>query len=171
MFCQNCGAFDTEEASFCYRCGESLSEVPKNARLAHLRIWERVPFVQGVNLFRAFLDSSFQPYSLKRIRVLYRLSVLSIVLSAVLFIVLGFESSERFGLISLLMIVILAFLFVAMCSRIIFELGPINSRAGNPSLPGPDNPESKDQIEWNIKNDSGFPASLCQDEEGNYRYH
>ncbi len=151
MFCQNCGAFDTEEAKFCSRCGESLSEVPRRERLPHLRIWKSGAFVQGFDFFRVFLDFSSHPSSLKTIKFLYRLSILSAVLSAFLFIVIGFETSERFGLITLLMIVTLAFLFVVMCSRIILGLGSIISRMENLKPPRADNLESKDQIEWNIE--------------------
>jgi hypothetical protein len=151
MFCQNCGAFDTEEAKFCSRCGESLSEATRRGRLPHLRIWESGAFVKGFDFFRVFLDLSSHPSSLKTIRFLYRLSILSVVLSAFLFIVIGFESSERFGLITLLMIAALAFLFVVMCSRIVLELGSIISRMENPKTARADNLESKDQIEWNIE--------------------
>jgi len=151
MFCQNCGAFDTEEAKFCSRCGESASEATRRGRLPHLRIWESGAFVKGFDFFRVFLDLSSHPSSLKTIRFLYRLSILSVVLSAFLFIVIGFESSERFGLITLLMIAALAFLFVVMRSRIFLELGSIISRMENPKTARADNLESKDQIEWNIE--------------------
>ena len=130
MFCENCGAFDTEEANFCSRCGESLSEGPRRERFAHLRNWGK-----GV----------------KRIGFLYRLSILSVLLCAFLFIVMGFGPLPRFGVIILLMMVILAFLLMVMCSRIVLELGSVVSRMENLKTPMAEKLEPKDQIEWNIE--------------------
>jgi hypothetical protein len=74
-----------------------------------------------------------------------------VVLFAFLFIVVDVGASQRFGQITLLMIVTLAFLFMVMCSRIILELGSVISRMEIPKPPMVEKLESKDQIEWNIE--------------------
>ena len=151
MFCENCGAFDTEEANFCSRCGESLSEGPRRERFAHLRNWGKGVFLQGLYFIRVLLDFSFHQPFLKRIGFLYRLSILSVLLFAFLVIVMGFEPTPRFGMIILLMMVTLAFLLMVMCSRIVLELGSVISRMESLKTPTAEKLEPKDQIEWNIE--------------------
>jgi hypothetical protein len=151
MFCQNCGAFDTDEAKFCSLCGESLSEVPRRKKFSHLRIWKSGAFLQGLNFFRVLLDFSFHQSFLEKIRVLYRLSIFSAVLFALLFVLMGFGISRRFGLFTFLMIAFLAFLFMATWSRVILELVSVISRMENRKTPMGEKSESRDQIEWNIE--------------------
>ena len=151
MFCQNCGAFDTDEAKFCSLCGESLSEVPRKERFPHLRIWKSGAFLEGLNFFRVLLDFSFHRSSSKMIGFLYRLSILSAALFALLFVVMSFQTSERFGLFTLLMIASLTFLFMVMCSRVILELVSVISRMESRKTPIGEKLESRDQIEWNIE--------------------
>jgi hypothetical protein len=152
MFCQNCGAFDTDEARFCSRCGESLSEVPGKETSSHLRTRGGNVFRGGGGFFRGLRD--FQPPSLGRIRFLCKLFIPFLALFAFLFIVTGFQTSQGFGLITLLLIVALAFLFMAMCDRFILELDSILARTEShrpPAAEALDSKDQKDWIEWNIE--------------------
>jgi hypothetical protein len=151
MFCQNCGAFDTDEAKFCSQCGESLSEVPRKERFPHLRIWKSGAFLEGLNFFRVLIDFSFHQSFSKKISVLYKLSIFSAVFFALLFVLMGFGISRRFGLFTFLMIAFLTFLFMATWSRIILELVSVISRMENRKTPMAEKSESRDQIEWNIE--------------------
>jgi hypothetical protein len=136
MFCQNCSAFDTDDARFCSRCGESLIEVQKKERFLHLRIWKRRAFLQGLNFVRVLFNFSFHPSSSKMIGFLYRISILSATLFALPFVIMSFQTSQRFGLFTLLMIASLTFLFMVMCTRVILELFTVILRIENhkPSL-------------------------------------
>jgi hypothetical protein len=151
MFCQNCGAFDTDEAKFCSQCGESLSEVPRKERFPRLRIWKSRAFLGGLNFFRVFLDFSFHQSFSKKIGVLYKLSILLAVFFGLLFVLTGFGISRRFGLFTFLMIAFLTFLFMATWSRVILELASVISRMETRKAPTGEKLESRDQIEWNIE--------------------
>ena len=150
MFCQNCGAFDTDEAKFCSLCGESLIEVPRKERFLLLRIWKSKAFLERLNFFRVLLDFSIHQSFSKKIRVFYRLSIFSAVLFALLFVLMGFGISRRFGLFTFLMIAFLAFLFMVTWSRIILELVSVISHLESRKTPMGEKLESRDQIEWNI---------------------
>jgi hypothetical protein len=152
MFCQNCGAFDTDEAKFCSRCGESLSEAPKRERFPLLRIWKCEAFRGWAGSLMSLSDS--HQASLRMLRSFCGLFILSAALFAFLIIVTGSGSGLRVGLITLLMFGIVAFLFMVMCGRILRELDSVTSRVGNPGTSMAEKPESqdqKDQIEWNIE--------------------
>jgi glucan phosphoethanolaminetransferase (alkaline phosphatase superfamily) len=151
MFCQNCGAFDTEEAKFCSQCGESLNEVPRKEKFPRLRIWRSRAFLEGVNFFRALFDFSFHQSFSKKIRVLYKLSLFSAFFFALLFILMGFGISQRFGLFTFLMIAFLTFLFMATWSRVILELVSAISHMETRKTPASEKLEPRDQIEWNIE--------------------
>jgi hypothetical protein len=152
MFCQNCGAFDTDEAKFCSRCGESLSEAPKRERFPLLRIWKCDAF-RGLSGPLGLLPDSHQG-SLRKIRSLCGLFILSVALFAFLIIVTGSGTGLRVGLITFPMIGILAVLFMVVCGRILRESDSAISRVENPQPSRAEKPESqdqKDQIEWNIE--------------------
>ncbi|MGQ9645168.1 MAG: DUF4282 domain-containing protein [Thermodesulfobacteriota bacterium] len=151
MFCQNCGAFDTEEAKFCSQCGESLSEVPRKEKFPHLHIWRSRTFLEGLHFFRVLFDFSFHQSFSKKIRVLYKLSLFSAVFFALLFILMGFGISRRFGLFTFLMIAFLTFLFMATWSRVILELVSAISHMETRKTPTSETLEPRDQIEWNIE--------------------
>jgi hypothetical protein len=151
MFCQNCGAFDTDEAKFCSQCGESLSEVPRKKRFPHLQIWKTGTFLEGLNFFKVLLDFSFHQSFSKKIGVLYKLSIFSAVLFAFLFMLMGFVTSRWFGLFTFLMIAFLTFLFMVTWSRVILELISAISRMESRKTPVGEKLESRDQIEWNIE--------------------
>jgi len=151
MFCQNCSAFDTDDAKFCSQCGESLTEVPKKERFPHLRIWKRRAFLQGLNFIRVLFNASSHPSSSRKIGILYRLSILMPALFVLLFMVMSMQSSQRFGLFILLMIASLTFLFMVMCSRLILELVLVILRTENHKAPLAKKMESRDQIEWNVE--------------------
>ena len=87
----------------------------------------------------------------KKIRVLYKLSIVSVVLFALLFFFMGFGISRRSGLFTFLMTAFLAFLFMVTWSRVILELVSVISRMENRKTPIGEKLESRDQIEWNIE--------------------
>jgi hypothetical protein len=151
MFCQNCGAFDTDEAKFCSLCGESLSEVPRRERFPHLRIWKSKAFLKGLNFFKVLLDFSFHQSFSKKIGVFYKLSIFSAILLALLIVLMGFGISRRFGLITFVMIALLVFLFMVAWSRVILELVSVISRMESRKTPMGEKLESRDQIEWNTE--------------------
>ena len=151
MFCQNCGAFDTEEAKFCSQCGESLSEVPRKERFPRLRIWKSRAFLGGLNFFKVLFDFSFHQSFSKKIRVLYKLSIFSSVFFALLFVLMGFGISRQFGLFTFLMIAFLTFLFMATWSRVILELVSVITHMETRKTPAIEKLEPRDQIEWNIE--------------------
>jgi hypothetical protein len=151
MFCQNCGAFDTGEAKFCSQCGESLTEVPRRKRFFQLRISKSGAFLEGLNFFRVLFDFSFHQSFSRKIGTLYKLSIFSAVLFALLFVLMGFVTSRRFGLFTFLMIAFLTFLFMVTWSRVILELVSVISRMEGRKTPMGEKSESRDQIEWNIE--------------------
>jgi len=151
MFCQNCSAFDRDDAKFCSQCGESLSEVPRREGFLHLRTRKSRVFSQGLDFFRVLLDFPFQHSSFKMIGFLYRMSILSAFLFALLFVVISSQTSQRFGLFTLVMIASLAFLFMVTCSRVILELVLVIFRTADHKTRLAEKLESKDQIEWNVK--------------------
>jgi hypothetical protein len=151
MFCQNCGAFDTDEAKFCSQCGESLSEIPRKRRFPRLRIWTSRAFLEGLNFFRPLLGFSFPQSFSRKIGVLYKLSVFLAVFFGLLFVLMGFGISRRFGLFTFLMIAFVTFLFMATWSRVILELVSVISRMESHKTPMGEKSESIDQIEWNIE--------------------
>ena len=151
MFCQNCGAFDTDEAKYCSLCGESLSQVPRRERFPHLRIWKSGAFLVGLNFFRVLLDFSFHQSFSRKLGILYKLSIFSAVLFALLFLLMGFVTSRWFGLFTFLMIAFLTFLFMVTWSRVILELVSVISRMESRKTPMAEKLESRDQIEWNIE--------------------
>jgi hypothetical protein len=69
------------------------------------------------------------------IRYLCRLSILSAALFALLFVVMSFQTSQRFRPFTLLMIASLIFLFMVMCSRVILELLTVILRIENHKPP------------------------------------
>jgi hypothetical protein len=151
MFCQNCGAFDTGEAKFCSQCGESLSEVARKERFPRLRIWKSRAFLGGLNFFRVLFDFSFHQSFSRKIGVLYKLSIFLAVFSGLLFVLMGFGISPRFGLFTFLTIAFLTFLFIAMWGRLILELVSVISHIEIQKGPTSEKLESRDQIEWNIE--------------------
>jgi hypothetical protein len=150
MFCQNCSAFDTDDAKFCSQCGESLIEIPRKERSLGFRIWKSRAFLQGLNLFTILLDFSFHRSSSRMIRFLYKLSVVTAVLFALLLVVMSFQTSSRFGLFTILIIAFLTFLYMVTCSRVILESFLVIFRMGNHKTPTPEKSESQDPIDWDI---------------------
>jgi hypothetical protein len=150
MFCQNCSAFDTDDAKFCSQCGESLIEIPRRERFLHLRIWKRRAFLQVSNFLKVLLDFSFHRSSSKMIGFLYRLSILWAVLLVLLFVLVSLQAQQRYGLLIILMIASLTFLFMVMCSRIILESFLVIFHIANDKTLRGEKSESRDQIDWNI---------------------
>jgi hypothetical protein len=150
MFCQNCSAFDTDDAKFCSQCGESLIEIPRRERFLHLRTWKRRAFLQVLNFFRVLLDFSFHRSSSKMIGFLYRLSILWAVLLLLLFVLMSLQIQQPYGLLIILMIASLTFLFMVMGSRVILESFLVIFHMANDRPLAGEKLESRDRIDWNI---------------------
>jgi hypothetical protein len=150
MFCQNCSAFDTDDAKFCSQCGESLIGIQGRERFPHLRIWKSRAFLRVLNFIKVLLDFSFHPSSLKKIGFLYRLSILLAILFALIFVFMSFQTSQRYGLFTILMMASLTFLFMVTCSRVILESFLVIFHMANHKTPPAEKLESRDQIDWNI---------------------
>jgi hypothetical protein len=150
MFCQNCSAFDTDDAKFCSKCGESLIEIPRRERFLHLRTWKRRAFLQVLNFFKVLLDFSFRRSSSKMIGFLYRLSILWAVLLVLLFALMSLQTPQQYGLLIILMIASLTFLFMVMCSRVILESFLVIFHMANHKTLHAEKSESRDRIDWNI---------------------
>jgi hypothetical protein len=73
------------------------------------------------------------------------------VFSGLLFVLMGFGISPRFGLFTFLTIAFLTFLFIAMWGRLILELVSVISHIEIQKSPTSEKLESRDQIEWNIE--------------------
>jgi len=149
MFCQNCGYFDTNDARFCSRCGESLAEAAGKEGPSHLHSRGGRALHGKTGFFKGLRD--FQPPSLGRMRFLYKLFIPVVALFALLSFVTGFQTSQGFGLIVLLLIVAFAFLFTLTCDRITLELGATRPGAESRQASAAPKVESNDQIEWNIE--------------------
>ena len=150
MFCQNCSAFDMDDAKFCSQCGESLIGIPRREKFLQLRTWKRRPFLQMLNFFKVLLDFSFHRSSSKMIGFLYKLSILWAVLLVLLFVLVSLQAQQRYGLFIILMIASLTFLFMVMCSRIILESFLVIFHMASDKTPPAEKLESKDRIDWNI---------------------
>jgi len=150
MFCQNCSAFDMDDAKFCSQCGESLIGIHGRERFLQLRTWKRRPFLQVLDFLKVLLDFSFHRSSSKMIGFLYKLSVLWAVLLVLLFVLMSLQTQQRYGLLMILVTAPLTFLFMVTCSRVIFESFLVSfHRVNYKNLPA-EKMEPRDQIDWNI---------------------
>lgn len=151
MFCQNCGAVETDDAKFCRDCGESLGEVSKRKRFPLLTIWRREQLLGKLNSVKSLFDFSFCQSAPKKIRSVYRLSLLTAAGIALASIAIGFTVSYRFGLCALFISASLTFLFIIAFNRVILDFLTVDPRFEDQRNRSVDRSESRDEIEWNIK--------------------
>jgi hypothetical protein len=156
MFCTNCGASNKDDAMSCVNCGESLSEDQIEESLSRIRGLRSVSIRKKVDLLRALFSLSFNQWvSLKLVKFLYGLSILSAGLIAIFFVMMGFKISIWFGIFSLLIGAPLIFLLIVICSRILLETILVIFRMADhiTEIPMPnteEKSESNDTIHWNI---------------------
>jgi hypothetical protein len=160
MFCTNCGTSNKDIAEFCVNCGESLGEVPTEEKRLHARVLTNVLSLKS-QFLQALFDFSFnQSISQKIMKCLYGLSILFAGLSSLLFIVVGFNVSMFFGILSLLIGAPLIFFLIVIYSRVLLEMILVISRiadrmatmglTGNGMTDREEKSESRDGIQWNI---------------------
>jgi hypothetical protein len=102
-------------------------------------------------LLKALFDVSFEQFvSFKIIKFIYGLSILSAGLIALLFVIAGFRVSLLFGIFVLLIGAPLIFLLIILYSRILLEMILVNSRMVDHKAKTERQPESMDNIEWNV---------------------
>jgi hypothetical protein len=156
MFCTNCGASNKDDAMSCINCGESLSEVQIEESLSRVRGLMGVSIHKKVDLLRALFSFSFKQWvSLKLVKFLYALSVLSAGLIAIFFVIMGFKISTWFGIFSLLIGAPLMFLLIVIYSRILLEMILVIFRMADhiteiTMANTEEKSESRDSIQWNI---------------------
>ena len=149
MFCTNCGTANIDDAKFCVNCGESLSEV--QGKFPFLQILKDRSFVKEINSLQGLFDFSFnQCITSKIVPFLYGLSLLSAGLLALLFILFGFNTSTVLGIFILLIGAPLLFLLMVILSRVCLESMIVLFRISRQTAKREGNPESKDNIEWNV---------------------
>jgi hypothetical protein len=156
MFCTNCGASNKDDAMSCINCGESLSEDQIKESLSRIRGLRGVSIHKKVDLLRALFSLSFnQKVSLKLVKFLYGLSILSAGLIAIFFVMMGFKISMWFGIFSLLIGAPLIFLLIVIYSRILLEMILVIFRMADhiteiTMANAEEKSESRDSIQWNI---------------------
>ena len=122
MFCANCGASNKKDSKFCINCAESLGEVQVAERLPRAGVLKKASYLRQVDFLRTFFDFSFsQSVGLKIAKFLYGLSILFAVLLALSFIAAGFNASAWLGILALLIVAPLTFLFIVLSSRVVLE--------------------------------------------------
>ena len=156
MFCANCGASNKKDSKFCINCAESLSEVQVAERFPQARVLKKVSYFKKVDFLRTFLDFSFSQFvGPKIVKFLYGLSIFFAVLLALSFIVAGFSRSTFLGILALLIFAPLTFLLTVMSSRVLFEMVLVIFRMADRMenirlINIEENPESRDDIQWNV---------------------
>ena len=161
MFCTNCGASNKGNARFCVNCAESLGEIQIEAKFSQPILQKDSSYLKKVVLLRALFDFSFnQLISQKIMKCLYGLSILFAGLSSLLFIIVGFNVSMFFGILSLLIGAPLIFFLTVIYSRVLLEMILVISRiadrmatmglTGNGMTDREEKSESRDGIQWNI---------------------
>lgn len=156
MFCTNCGASNKDDAKQCVNCNESLRDNQMEDKLSRLRaLNDGAPFNQ-VGFLRPLFDFSFnQSVTVKMMKFLYLLSILSAGLMALFFIVAGFETSLWFGIFVLLVGAPVVFLITVIFSRVFLEMILVVFRmadhgAGQGTANAKEKPESREGIQWNV---------------------
>ena|SRR4030043_2231177 len=151
MFCNYCGASNENDAEFCINCGESLSKFRRVKKFLHKRLLNARFPLNKAYLLKALFDVSFEQFvSFKIIKFIYGLSILSAGLIALLFVIAGFRVSLLFGIFVLLIGAPLIFLLIILYSRILLEMILVNSRMVDHKAKTERQPESMDNIEWNV---------------------
>ena len=151
MFCNYCGASNDNDAEFCINCGGSLSKLRRIKMHLDNRLFKTGFSFHTIPFLQALFDVSFNQFvSLKIIKVIYALSIFSAGLVALISIVAGFYGSLFFGIFMLLIGAPLIFLLIILYSRILLEMILVNSRMVDHKAKTERQPESMDNIEWNV---------------------
>jgi len=156
MFCANCGAPNKKDSKFCINCAESLEEVQVAERLPRTGALKKASYLKKVDFLRPFFDFSLSQFvGPKIVKFLYGLSVMFAVLSALLLIAAGFNTSTLLGILALLIVAPLTFLLIVLSGRVVLEavlvIFRMADRVENIRLINiEENSESRDDIQWNV---------------------
>lgn len=156
MFCTNCGTSNKDDAKSCINCGESLSDVHIEEKLPHARGLGNRSVLKKLDLLQALFDFSFNRLvSLRIMKFLYGLSILSAGLIALFFVIMGFKVSMWFGIFSLFIGAPLIFLLTVTYSRVLLEMILVifhmaDHRVEIGMANTEEKSESSDHIQWNI---------------------
>ncbi len=156
MFCTNCGASNKDDAKLCVNCSESLRDNQIEEKLSRPRVLNDVSSFNKVDFLRPLFDFSFnQLVTIKMMKFLYILSILSAGLMALFLIIVGFETSIWVGIFALLIGAPVVFLLTVISSRVFLEMILVVFRmADHMADIGMANikekAESRDGIQWNV---------------------
>jgi hypothetical protein len=155
MFCTNCGASTKNGADLCANCGEWLRNSQIEEKLSHLRAFNDASSSNKFDFLHPHFDFSFhRSVTIKTMKFLYILSILFAGLIALFFILVGFETSIRFGIFAL-GVGAAVFLLTMIFSRIFLEMVLVVFRMGDHvadiGLAGvKEKAESREGIQWNV---------------------
>jgi hypothetical protein len=156
MFCTNCGASNKDDAKLCVNCSESLRNNQIEEKLSRPRVLNDVSSFNKVDFLHPLFDFSFnQLVTIKMMKFLYILSILSAGLLALFLIIVGFETSIWVGIFALLIGAPVVFLLTVISSRVFLEMILVVFRmADHMADIGMANikekAESRDGIQWNV---------------------
>jgi hypothetical protein len=156
MYCTNCGAPNKDDAKFCANCDESLSDVQIEESLTRLRVPDHISYLKEVNFVRALFDFSFSHFISARVtKFLLGISIFAASMTALLFVIAGFQASTGFGIFSLFVGAPLIFLFIVIYSRVLLETMLLASRISDHManlgvVKTEEKSQSGDRIQWNV---------------------
>src|SRR5258708_33312925 len=131
--CQSCGAKMSEGATVCTACGEAKSGRPYGSTPGMTPPSQYAPTATGAEVrgFLAFLfDLSFTSFiTTKLIKVLYVLSLIGVALLTLSVITTGFNAGSTIGVITLIIVAPITFLFGIIYCRVVMELVIVVFRA------------------------------------------
>jgi hypothetical protein len=125
-------------------------------KLSRLRVLNDGSSFSKVGFLHPLLDFSFnQSVTVKMMKFLYLLSILSAGLMALFFIIAGFGTSIWFGIFVLLIGAPVVFLLAVIFSRVFLEMILVVFRmadhvAGQGTASAKEKPESREGIQWNV---------------------
>jgi len=123
MFCTNCGAENKDDAKFCVKCGQTISEVPGEGRPSTAKVLKDEFSQKGVGFFQALFDFSFTEFvTSKIIKLLYGLTIFFAGITALILIIIGFSVHAGAGIVALLIFAPLIFLISVIYGRVILEI-------------------------------------------------
>jgi hypothetical protein len=156
MFCTHCGASNKDDANHCTNCNESLRDNPVEEKLSRLKGSTGPSPFHEVNFLRPLFDFSFSQFvTIKMIKFLYLLSMLSAGLISLSFIVAEFNTSFGFGIFALFIGAPLVFLFTVMSSRVFLEMAlrvfrMADHLADKGTANAKEKPELGEGIQWKV---------------------
>ena len=156
MFCTNCGASNQNGVKLCVNCGESLGSDQITDRLSRLRTLDDASSSNKFDFLRPLFDFSFhRSVTTKTIKFLYILSILSAGVMALFLVLVGLETSHRFGIFALLIAAPVVFLSTVIFSRVFLEMilavfRTADHTAGRGVANVKEKAESREGIHWNV---------------------